>query len=315
MSDCSVIIPVYNHAGLTRRCLERVLELGSGSGSMEVIVVDDASTDETPRLLAEYAPRVRSIRHERNQGFARSCNDGAAAARTDNLVFLNNDTFPHPGWVDALLAHAGRHPNAGAIGARLIFPDGRIQHAGIACDAQGEPRHIYLGLEANHPAVTRSRRFRMVTGACLLMPAEVFRGLNGFDIAYRNGYEDVDLCLRVGGTGREVWYCAEAVVEHFESVTEGRGVHDDQNRRVFMERWQAVCEPEDWKYYLEDGLIRLTYGASALLSIEVEPPFAVARSTAQQARLEEELEVRTAQVGILLRENLAQKVRLLESGC
>ena len=121
---------MYDHAALTRQCLDALLA-EPPRVSHELIVVDDGSTDATPGLLAGYGGRVRVVTHAANAGFARSCNDGAAVARGEFLVFLNNDTVPQPGWLDALIRHAERHPRAGAVGSKLLFPDDTVQHAGV----------------------------------------------------------------------------------------------------------------------------------------------------------------------------------------
>ena len=125
MSQCSVIIPVYNKASLTRQCLDALLAHPPQSTSIEIIVADDASTDVTGQLLAGYGDRIRVVRHATNAGFATSCNDGAAAAAGEYLVFLNNDTIPKAGWLDALLGYTTGHPRASVVGAKLLFPETR----------------------------------------------------------------------------------------------------------------------------------------------------------------------------------------------
>jgi len=149
---CSIVIPVHGRAGLTRRCLEAILSAAPRT-PFEIIVVDDASEDATPELLARQTDPVRSLRRERSGGFAAACNDGAAAARGDLLVFLNNDTEPHEGWLDALADHADAHLEAAVVGAKLLFPDGTVQHAGVVICQDGRPRHLYAGFPADHPAV------------------------------------------------------------------------------------------------------------------------------------------------------------------
>src|SRR5205823_7804546 len=128
----------------------------------------DDSTDTTPGLLAGYGDRIRIVTHAANAGFARSCNDGAAAARGEYLVFLNNDTVPRPGWLDALAAAADAAPRAGILGCKLLYPDGTVQHAGLVFRPDGSTRHLYTGFPADHPAVNVPRRFQAVTAACLL---------------------------------------------------------------------------------------------------------------------------------------------------
>src|SRR6516162_6770217 len=108
MNKSTVIIPVLNQEALTRQCLEAVV----GREDCQIVVVDDASTDGTARMLSTFGERITLIRHKRNHGFARSCNDGAAAARTKFLVFLNNDTIPQSGWLQQLENYANEHLRA-----------------------------------------------------------------------------------------------------------------------------------------------------------------------------------------------------------
>lgn len=233
--DVSIIIPVFNRAELTRQCLEAVYR--TAPAFCEIIVVDNGSTDGTPAYLAGEAAagRITAVRSERNLGFARACNLGALKARGRLLIFLNNDTIPTPGWVEAMV-HAAR-PGVGAVGARLLYPDGRIQHAGMVF-RRGLPVHIYRFAPADAPEVVRPQDFDMVTGACLLIPRELFLKLGGFDETFLNSFEDVDLCLRVRSLGLRVVYEPGAVVYHLESQTPGRSEHDDSNLAEFLRRWR-----------------------------------------------------------------------------
>src|SRR5215468_5682045 len=112
MLSSTVIIPVFNNAALTAQCLELALD----SGHTELIVVDDGSTDQTRQVLRRFHRRLKVISHKENRGFAVSCNDGAKAAQGKHMVFLNNDTLPSPGWLNALESYAATHPNAAVIG-------------------------------------------------------------------------------------------------------------------------------------------------------------------------------------------------------
>src|SRR5262249_7115414 len=145
---CSIIIPVYNNASLTKCCLDSVLNKTRADFDYETIVTNDASTDETAALLEMYGARIRIISHESNSGFAPSCNDGAAVARGQYLVFLNNDTIPSDGWLDALVRYADAHSEAAAVGSKLLFANGTIQHAGMVIGEDCFPRHIYAGFPA-----------------------------------------------------------------------------------------------------------------------------------------------------------------------
>src|SRR5438876_3270570 len=144
----SVIVPVYGQAALTRQCLDNLLASRDGREGPEIVVVDDGSADETPELLREYGDRIRVVRHERNLGFAAACNDGAVAASGEALVFLNNDTIPQPGWLDALLACGHEHPRAAVVGAKLLFPDDTVQHAGVVICQYGYPKNGSAGFPA-----------------------------------------------------------------------------------------------------------------------------------------------------------------------
>jgi GT2 family glycosyltransferase len=127
--DYSIVIPVFNKAAFTKRCLDALRASLGGAGEGEIIVVDNASSDETPALLARY-PWIRSIRNERNLGYAGANNQAARVARGEFLVLLNNDTEALPGWLAAMLRTA-REQGVGAVGAKLIFPDRTAQHAGV----------------------------------------------------------------------------------------------------------------------------------------------------------------------------------------
>ena len=146
---CSIVIPVHNKAALTRQCLDAIYE-HPPEVDHEVLVVDDASTDETAEMLAGYGDAVRHVRLERNSGFATACNTGAEAAQGEYLVFLNNDTIAQPAWLDALAAYADR-TDAAVVGSKLLFPDGTVQHAGVVFGFQGDPLHLYAGCPADHP--------------------------------------------------------------------------------------------------------------------------------------------------------------------
>ena len=304
MLRCSVVIPVYNKANLTRQCVDTLLSLPSASCPFEIIVVDDGSRDSTPRVLAGYGDRIRVVTHATNKAFATSCNDGAAVARGDYLVFLNNDTIPFVGWLDALVRYAEAHPRAGLVGSKLLFPDGTVQHAGMAVCQDFQPRHIYVGFPGDHPAVNKPRRMQAVTGACQLFPRAVFEKAGGFDPVFINGYEDVDLCLRVGELGYEVHYCPESVLVHLEGVSEGRYKHESQSATAFHKRWAGKLRPDDVAYYLEDGLIRFEYAVN-YLEVRADPLLGFVNRGEAFADAEQVLLRRAQQVYSLIRENVA----------
>jgi GT2 family glycosyltransferase len=302
---CAVIIPTYEGAALTRSCLEALLAHPPATCTWELIVVDDASTDSTHRTLAGYGDAITVVIHSENVGFATACNSGAGAAEDcDYLVFLNNDTIPIAGWLDALVEQAASTPAAAAVGAKLLFPNGSIQHAGVTIAQDGWPRHLYAGFPGEHPAVNRSRAVAAVTGACLLVKREDFDELGGFDSAFHNGYEDVDLCLRLRETGREVWYCARSVLYHLESVTRwptSQPQDTGESERLYEQRWRGRIAPDDVHHYFDDGLLQIEYGAFYPFKLAVSPHLAAVRQDAEElAELERVLSARSQQVMDLL---------------
>jgi len=301
----TVIIPVFNHAALTRDCLDAVL----GIGGCKVIVVDDASTDRTPAMLAGYGKKIQVLTHRTNQGFAKACNDGAKAARTEFVVFLNNDTLPQPGWLRALETHARKHPGANVIGSKLLYPDNTIQHAGVIVCQDKYPRHLYTGFPADHPAVTRSRRFQIVTAASMLVRRKIFTAARGFDTQFKNGFEDVDFCLRLGGRGHEIHYCAESVVQHLESVSPGRFKRDRENVALYRRRWLDRVRTDDLEQFIADGLLEVNYEGQFPLHLKVSPELAVL-DTGRGDELEKKLATQSRQIADLTREVTKLRVEL-----
>lgn len=299
MRRISIVIPVHDHAALTRRCLEALLP-GLAEGC-EVVVVDDASGEETAGMLDSYGDRIRVVALSENAGFARACNEGAAAAAGELLLFLNNDTEPRPGWLQALLGYADRHPEAEVVGAKLLYPTGTVQHAGVVFGQDGYPHNLYAGLPGDHPAVERSRRLQAVTGACMLVRRAAFERVGGFDAGYENSLEDVDLCLRIGAEGGEVHYCHEAVVVHMESASRGRRDRFQRSVDLYRRRWREKVRRDDLSIYAEDGLIEVEYPASYPLRLSISPLLASV-DDAREAEVERLLESYAGQVSDLLAE-------------
>jgi GT2 family glycosyltransferase len=301
---CSIVIPVHNRAALTGLCLE-ALRAEPPAVSSETIVVDDASTDSTAELLSGLGNSVRVVTRETNAGFATACNDGAAAARGELVVFLNNDTVPKAGWLDALVTYADGHPDAAVVGSKLLFPNETIQHAGVVICQDGLPRHLYAGFPGGHPAVNRSRRFQAVTAACMLVRRSAFEAVNGFDAEFRNSLEDADLCLRLGEHGQEVHYCHESVLYHLESVSRGkRSDETEHNIQLFRSRWGDRARPDELDYYREDGLLRFHYGEAYPLRLEVSPEVATIESDGRADERERLLDASSRQVLSLLKETV-----------
>ncbi len=215
--EVSIIIPVHGRLDLTQQCLKS-LEDTIDHSATEIIVVDDASPDGTDSWLREQvsAGRLKAIFLPGNMGFSKACNAGARLAAGRDLVFLNNDTIARAGWLDALRDDMRAHPECGLAGSRLLYSDGRIQHAGIAFGENRVPDHPFRFAPADAPEVTTSGEVPAVTGACILVPADFFASIGGFDEAYPLYVEDVDLCMKVWEAGRSVRYVAQSVLVHLE---------------------------------------------------------------------------------------------------
>lgn len=311
MTTCSIVIPVHNRAVLTTQCLDVLFNSPPDTARPEIVVVDDGSSDSTAQMLAARAERVQVVRHEQNLGFARACNDGAAVATGEWLVFLNNDTLPQRGWLDALLRYASSRAQIGLVGSKLLFPNGTIQHAGVAFARDLTPRHVYTGFDADHPAVNKSREFQVVTGACALIRRALFDEVGGFDPRFVNGHEDFDLCLRLRRLGYEVHYCHESVLYHLESATRGHAP-DPKNHELFLERWADFVHQDDIQYYFEDGLIEITYWEQFPALMWVSPSLAALDRERANAG-ETLLAMRSRQVYETLKENTRLRIELLEA--
>ncbi|WP_295404756.1 glycosyltransferase [uncultured Thiocystis sp.] len=231
----SVVIPVHNQFHFTHHCLAALARAGAAA-AFEIIVVDDCSTDGTAARLADY-PGLRLIRNDENLGFVGACNRGARLARGEFIVFLNNDTQVQAGWLDALIETFRETKDAGIVGSRLLYPDGRQQEAGgILFDDGSAWNYGHLD-DPNKPEYSYRRAVDYCSGAALAIAGALFRQLDGFDRAFAPAYyEDTDLAFRVRAAGFQVYYQPLSVVIHFEGITAGR----DEQAETGLKRFQRI---------------------------------------------------------------------------
>jgi GT2 family glycosyltransferase/ubiquinone/menaquinone biosynthesis C-methylase UbiE len=251
----SIIIPVSNNMEFTQQCLE-ALAVNTQYEPYEVIIVDNGSTDDTGEFLKCLEGDIKIITNDQNRGFAIACNQGAKDAQGDYLVFLDNDTVPQPGWLEGLVSVVREQPDVAIVGSKLLYKDNSVQHAGVVFNVSNNGifiYHIYKGFDREAPAVNRAREFNAVTAACMLIREDIFTESGMFDETFVNGYEDVDLCLKVRDQGHRIIYNPASELYHYEEQTEGRFSHGEQNTNHLLNRWSKKIKTDDQTIAGDDG--------------------------------------------------------------
>ncbi len=248
----SIVIPVHGQWPYTAKCLD-ALRQHTGLIRHEVIVVENGVDAETETELRSMGDRVRVLTNTDNEGFAKACNRGALAARGKYLVFLNNDVEARADWLAPLVARADADPSIAVAGSKLLFPDGTIQHAGVELRYASPypicPAHI--GYRAPGGEFEVPRDVTSVTGASMLVRSAAFKAVGGFDERYENGYEDVDLCLRLREAGYRIVYEPASVLVHHGSTTVGRFDKELENLDVLHRTWMDRLSGFDRDGYAE----------------------------------------------------------------
>lgn len=252
--DLALVIPLYRNLRFLRHQVAQFSRDPDLAQAELVFVLD------SPEQRADVVQHLRGLHllcgqpitlvvQAANYGYASACNAGAAEARAPVLAMLNSDVLPAArGWVRPLLARLGQ-PGVAAVGPKLLFHDGGVQHAGLFFERYGAwdewyNNHYWKGFPRAFPPLNRPRPVPGVTGAALFLRRETFESVGGFTTDYIIGdYEDSDLCLKLRAAGGEVWYEPAAELFHFErqSIREN-AVHDRNlatalNRRLHQQRW------------------------------------------------------------------------------
>lgn len=248
----SIIIPVYNKPVYTFNCIKSIIGHTSDTISYEVIVVDNASDSETKEMLDNIA-NLKCIKNEHNLGFVEACNIGALNSSGKYLLFLNNDTIVTDNWLSSLVETAEKDNQVGLGGAKLVYPDGRLQEAGGIIWNNKK----YMGCNYGKHRDADCYEFNYVkevdycSGACILVKRDLFKRIGGFDRRYAPAYcEDGDLAFTIRSLGYKVVYQPQSKIIHFEGVTAGTDVSkgmkrfQDINQGKFYEKWKDVLERE-----------------------------------------------------------------------
>lgn len=238
--DVSCIIPLYNGLALTRAMLDSLRATLPPDLAHEILFVDDGSSDGTREWLAGLnVPSVRVLLNERNLGYAGANNRGAKAASGDWLALLNNDLLLEPGWLEPMLA-AGRSlgARAGLVGnVQRRVADGSVDHAGIVVTTRAKLAHVR---RLPPPGSPMSAEVFAVTGACCLVRRATFLDAGGFDEAFHNGGEDVDLALRLRASGRKTIVVFNSSIRHHVSASRGPTARrDEENSRLLFSHWRG----------------------------------------------------------------------------
>ncbi len=232
----SVIIPNRNQPRFLRQCISGIVDR-TDYGRCDIIVVDNASTNPDTLKYYEYLKRnniARIVPFNRPFNYSAACNTGARAAKGDILVFLNNDTeVVDEDWLDELVRWV-MLPGVGVVGAKLLFPDGTIQHAGMAVGHMALCGHPFYGMEETCGNLfgipNQYRNLSVLTGACHVIRRELFESLGGYDETYELAYSDCALCLEAINAGYRNVYTPYARLIHHECSTRVGHVPQEDER-------------------------------------------------------------------------------------
>ncbi|RYG93386.1 MAG: glycosyltransferase, partial [Alphaproteobacteria bacterium] len=253
----SAIIPTKYRMDLLEKCLTG-LATKTDYPNLEIVVVDNGVTNETFMGLIEKASRsfvVRVVEDKGSFNFSRLMNTGVSASQGEVVLSLNDDVeATDKGWLHQM-AGSAMQPHAGAVGARLIYPDGSIQHAGVVLGLGGTCAHLWRGLDPktalSNPYVMSPSNRMAVTGACLAVRRSAFDRVRGFDEAFPVAYNDIDFCLRLQEAGLQNFYRGDVCLIHHEGQSRGTDDATVSKRRrqsveaaKFFQRWADLLDKD-----------------------------------------------------------------------
>lgn len=250
----SIIVPTRDQQPVLQRCLESILKITTYP-HYEILIVDNGSRDQAAveyldglrALESEVQGRVRVLDYPHAFNYSAMNNLAAAEARGEYLLLLNNDTAVlHADWLDEMLCQAQRD-DVGVVGAKLLFPDGKVQHAGVILGMKGPAEHPFVGHDPKSPGYFARLQvvqdYSAVTGACLMVRKSLYEEVGGLDAAeLAVSYSDIDLCLKIGKLGKRVVWTPHAILMHEGSKSQKSDVEsvDDRSKLERFAREQAV---------------------------------------------------------------------------
>lgn len=238
----SIIVPARDQWDFTLKCLTSLLA-HTTTDAYEIVLVDDCSRDET-RAAERLVRGIRVLHRRESSGYLGACRAGADVARGKFLLFFNNDIVVRPGWLPPMLAVFEARSDCGAVGPKLVYPDGRLQEAGGIVWQDGNAWNFGRNGDTAAWVHNYLREVDYCSGAALMVRRDAWERVGGFDERYGPGYwEDTDLCFALRAIGLTVWYQPASVLEHFEGASAGtdetRGMKRFQavNRGKFRQKW------------------------------------------------------------------------------
>ncbi|MFX1296276.1 MAG: glycosyltransferase family 2 protein [Promethearchaeota archaeon] len=246
----SIIILTWNKLRCTKLCLNSLYK-NTKYPNWELIIVDNNSSDGTQIYLNHFQKNhinCKTIFNSKNEGFARGNNQAITKAHGHYILFLNNDIFITPNWLNHLMICMLSKSNVGIVGAKLIYPQNKkIQHAGVVFSPSGKPFHIYRNQNPSKKCVNVQKTYNAVTAACMLVKRTLLDELKGFDENFKLGsYEDIDLCLRARLKNYLILFCPQCKVYHYEYSTSRQFKSFNRlakkNFEIFMQKWSKLLK-------------------------------------------------------------------------
>lgn len=284
----SIVIPTrgqvrdvrYEPVVLVGHCIRSIIER-STYDNYEIVCVYDSGTD--PAVLSELeliaGDRLRLVCYGRPFNFSEKINCGAVHSEGKHLLLLNDDMeVITPDWIERLLMYSS-HSEIGAVGARLLWEDGRLQHAGVQFQ-HGLPGHIYRGFSGSFKGYSNNavvaQNYLAVTGACLMTPRDAFELVGGLTTTFPNNYNDMDFCLKLRAKGMRVVYDPDTVLYHFESSSRSSSDVELWEKEQLVDRWLSFTGSDPFSNpNLANGVPRLR---STLAWVKRRPRLGLLRS-------------------------------------